>query len=307
MKILIAGASGFIGHELVREFERTQKVTALGRNKSILQQTFSNKVDCCTWDELDSLNAKDFDVIINLCGLNIAASRWNETIKKQLIDSRVNTCDRLTRWMMTYQAKPHFICANAVGIYGLQDSRDLRSFDENSPIDFNNPRDFLSEIGIRWQKALQPAIDFGIPVTITRFGVVLKKGQGMLKKLFPSFYFGLGSIIGNGRQCISWIHIDDVVRGIQFILNNPSQTGAFNLTSPHPVSQAEFAHELASCLHRPIFLKMPALMIGLLFGEMGDSLLLKGQRVLPQRLLELGYSFKFPTLDHALKHEFNNE
>ena len=304
MNILIAGASGFIGHELVHALKHEHQITALGRNKSILLREFSNNITCCTWDELAALDANQFDAVINLCGLNIAASRWNEKIKKQLIDSRVSTCAILIQWIMKYQAKPHFICANAVGIYGLQDNDDLNTFDENTPIDFDHPRDFLSEIGTRWQMALQPAIDYGMPVTSTRFGVVLQKGQGMLKKLFPSFYLGLGSIVGDGKQCISWVHIDDVIGGIKFLLNKPTLTGAFNLTSPYPVNQAQFAHEFATCLHRPLFLKMPAFAIRLLFGEMGECLLLKGQRVLPKRMLEAGYSFQYPKLNQALQHEF---
>ena len=152
--------------------------------------------------------------------------------------------------------------------------------------------------------ALQPAIDYGIPVTTTRFGVVLKKGQGMLKKLFLSFYCGLGSIIGDGSQCISWVHIDDIIGGIRFLLESSTLTGNFNLTSPYPVSQAQFAQALAKCLHRPLLFKMPAFLIRVLFGEMGDCLLLKGQRVIPKRIIEAGYVFQYPKLAQALQHEY---
>ncbi len=304
MNILIAGASGFIGHALVRALKSEHQITTLGRNKSTLLRAFSKQMRSCTWDELPKLNATQFDAVINLCGLNIAASRWNDKIKKQLIESRVNTCDKLIQWIIKGEAKPHFICANAVGIYGIQAIDDLSTFDEDSPINIEHPRDFLSEIGTRWQSALQPAIDYGMPVTSTRFGVVLQKGQGMLKKLFPSFYCGLGSIVGDGEQCISWVHIDDVVGGIEFILNNPTLTGPVNLTSPYPVHQTQFAEDLAGCLHRPLFLRMPAFLIRLLFGEMGDCLLLKGQRVLPKRLLEADYVFKYPKLPQALQREF---
>jgi uncharacterized protein (TIGR01777 family) len=196
------------------------------------------------------------------------------------------------------------MCANAVGIYGLQQRDDLTSFDEDSVIDYHTPRDFLNEIGIRWQMALQPAIDYGMPVTSTRFGVVLQKGQGMLQKLLPSFTLGLGSIIGDGQQTLSWIHIEDVVAGIQFLLRNPTLTGAVNLTAPNPVSQLQFARVLAKCLHRPLFLHLPARVIHWIFGEMGDCLLLQGQRVLPKRLLAAGYTFKYPDLVSALQHEF---
>lgn len=304
MNILIAGASGFIGQALVKSLQLNHHITILGRNKKTLQQAFSNTTTCYTWNELSLLDAKPFDAIINLCGVNIAASRWNDAVKKQLIDSRVNTSTLLINWLIKHQAKPHFICANAVGIYGLQSNIDQTAFDEDSFINTNNPPDFLSEIGVRWQQALQPAIDYGLSVTTTRFGVVLQKNQGMLKKLLPSFYIGLGAIIGDGRQSLSWIHINDVIGAVTFLLNKPELTGAFNLTSPNPVNQKEFSQALARCLHRPLFCKIPAFFIRLIFGEMGECLLLKGQRVVPKRLLEVGYEFQYPKLTQALQHEF---
>ena len=304
MKILIAGASGFIGHALVNSLHKEHQISVLGRNKSVLQREFSEDATCYAWDDLSTLDANQFDAVINLCGSNIAASRWNDAIKKELIDSRVKTCDMLINWIIKNQAKPHFICANAVGIYGVQTNGDQIAFDENSPINTDNPPDFLSEIGVQWQAALQPAIDYGLQVTTTRFGVVLEKNQGMLKKLFLSFYLGMGAIVGDGKQCLSWVHIQDVVGAITFLLGKPALTGAFNVTAPYPVSQQEFARTLAACLHRPLLLKMPPFLIRLLFGEMGELLLLKGQRVLPKRLLEEGYEFQYPTIKQALQHEF---
>ena len=304
MNVLIAGASGFIGQKLVAALQSAHTITVLGRDMASLQQRFSKPVNVVTWERLPNLEAKTFDTVINLCGYNIAASRWNHAVKKELIDSRVKTTATLIDWAIKYHAKPHFICANAVGIYGLQESQDSQELDEDSPIDFERPRDFLSEIGIRWQQALQPAIDFGMNVTTTRFGIVLGKGNGVLKKLSPSFYMGLGSIIGDGKQIMSWVHIDDVVGAIIFLLNKPDTRGVFNVTSPNPVSQAEFARALASVMHRPLLLKMPAFIIRMLFGEMGECLLLKGQRVVPNRLIELGYEFRYPDLKDALRHEY---
>jgi uncharacterized protein (TIGR01777 family) len=301
MNVLIAGASGFIGQKLVADLLPDNTITVLGRNKSLLERQFSNSVNKVNWDELLKLNASEFDSVINLCGYNIAASRWNDTVKQQLITSRVNTTSTLVDWAIKSKAKPHFICANAVGIYGMQDNGDNTELDEDSPIDFEHPRDFLSEIGIRWQQALQPAINYGMNVTTTRFGVVLGKKGGALKKLALSFNFGLGSTLGDGKQIMSWIHIDDVVRSIIFLLKKPELTGAFNVTSPYPVSQAEFARTLATVMHRPLFLKTPAFIIRALFGEMGECLLLKGQRVLPSRLIELGFEFHFPELKNALE------
>lgn len=305
MNILIAGASGFIGQKLVAACNPAYTITVLGRDNKNLKRHFKKPVKTVTWDMLPELDARTFDAIINLCGYNIAAARWNPAVKKQLIDSRVKTTGTLIDWAIKNHAKPHFICANAVGIYGMQESQNSQELDEDSHIDFEHPRDFLSEIGIRWQQALQPAIDFGMHVTTTRFGVVLGKGEGVLKKLNLSFYLGLGSIIGDGKQIMSWVHIDDVVGAILFLLNESELTGAFNVTSPNPVSQAEFAQTLATIMHRPLFLKMPAFVIRTLFGEMGECLLLKGQRVLPSRLLKAGFKFRYPDLMDALRHEYD--
>ena len=304
MNVLIAGASGFIGQKLVMALQPNHSITVLGRDRASLNHHFSQSVNCMTWDSLPDLDAKPFDAVINLCGYNIAAARWSNHVKKQIINSRVNTTATLVDWAIKNHAKPHFLCANAVGIYGIQGNDDNEELDEDTPIDFENPRDFLSEIGIRWQQVVQPAIDYGMNVTTTRFGVVLGKGEGILKKLSLSFYMGLGSIIGDGKQIMSWVDIDDVVGAILFLLNKPELTGAFNITSPHPVSQAEFARALASTMHRPLFLKMPSIVVRLLFGEMGECLLLKGQRVLPSRLIEYGYQFHYPELADALRHEF---
>lgn len=303
MKILIAGATGFIGQKLVRALEIDHKITVLGRDLIKLEQLFPHVEHCVTWHTLSDVNATEYDAIINLSGYNISGSRWNKSVKQELIDSRVNTTKTLIDWLLTQQAKPHFICANAVGIYGMQDSHDTKQSDENTPINFDIPTDFMSEIGVRWQQALQPAIDNGLPVTSTRFGVVLAKDGGMLKKLKPSFYMGLGSILGDGKQVLSWIDSDDLIAALIFLLNHPQLTGVFNLCTPNPVTQAEFAHTLASVMHRPLLLKMPAFLVKLIFGEMGDCLLLKGQSVIPTRLLQNGYSFQYPKLKDALQKE----
>lgn len=305
MNVLIAGASGFIGQKLVQTLKSNHNITVLGRNRSTLDRYFSNSINCITWEMLPTIKASGFDALINLSGYNIASSRWTQAVKEQIIDSRVKTTTTLIKWAIQQQATPRIFCANAVGIYGLQDSNDPEKLDENSSINFNHPRDFLSEVGIRWQQALQPAIDYGMRVTTTRFGVVLGRGKGILKKLAPSFNMGLGSIIGDGKQIISWVHIDDVVNAILFLLNNPTLTGAFNVTSPNPVSQAEFAEILAKVMHRPLLLKIPAFFIRMLYGEMGECLLLRGQRVVPSRLIEVGYHFKYPTLVEALRHEYS--
>lgn len=304
MNILIAGASGFIGRELTKVLSKTHHVSVMGREMKHLEQMFPDTIKKLTWDNLHNYDATQFEIIINLSGSNIGAKRWTQSVKKDLIESRTQTNKKLINWLIKQDACPHYFCANAVGIYGAHDKSTL-SFDENSPI--NNDKsinDFPKQICLAWQDSLQPALDTGIKVTTLRFGVVLKKGEGMLKKLEKPFSLGLGSIFGNGQQMISWIHYEDLVRAITFLLDHQNITGPINITSPNPVTQKEFAHDLALVLKRPLFLKMPSFFVKALFGEMGNYLILKGQSVVPKTLLESNFKFEYPTLISALKHEY---
>lgn len=300
MNILIAGGSGLIGKALIAGLPADYQWTVIGRDKTALAKLFPVQVNCLSWDDLPNQNAESFDVVINLCGHNIAASRWTDKVKAAIISSRVDTSQTLIDWLLSQEARPRFFCANAIGIYGMQAEGDETVYTEDSPIQTDPPKDFLSEIGLRWQAALDPAIAAGIAVTTTRFGVVLKKGEGFLAKLYPSFRLGLGSVIGSGQQVLSWIDYQDLVAAYQFLLERPDLTGAFNLTAPQPCTQAEFAHAFAKALGRPCWLKTPALVMKLLFGEMGDSLINHGQRVVPQRLQDLGFQFKWHRIEDAL-------
>jgi uncharacterized protein (TIGR01777 family) len=300
MNLLIAGASGLIGQELVTSLFKEHQITVLGRTKNKLSTLFPKEATYATWDELDLLNANTFDAVINLSGSNIAASRWSPKVKAELIHSRVYTSQTLIRWLVKNQAKPHFYCANAVGIYGLQEDGEEQAFTEDSVIDLVHPVDFLSEIGIRWQEALEEAEKAGLAVTTTRFGVVLKKRKGFLGKLYPSFIYGLGSVIGSGRHYLSWVDSEDLVNAYRFLLHQPQMTGPINITAPNPCTQKEFAKAYAKSLHRPLLLTTPTFVIRLLFGEMGESLINHGQKVIPKRLLEAGFIFKKPTIEEAL-------
>lgn len=302
MNILIAGASGLIGQELIHGMSNEHHFTVLGRHKDSLRQVFSGQVISVSWDELDNLDASQFDAVINLCGYNIAAARWNPKVKSDIINSRVQTTEILVQWILRRNARPHFYCANAVGIYGLQKNGDPTVLTEESIVDFGQPTDFLNDIGLRWQNALKAAEDAGLAVTTTRFGVVLKKGKGFLGKLYPIYFWGLGSTIGSGTQYLSWIDSDDVVNVYRFLLNHPQITGPVNITSPNPCMQKEFAEAYAKSLRRPLFLTTPALVTQFLFGEMGDALMNQGQRVVPKRLLDAGFHFKWDTISKALEH-----
>jgi uncharacterized protein (TIGR01777 family) len=302
MNILMAGASGLIGRELIKALHNEHNFTVLGRHKDFARQIFSGRIVSFSWDELDNLDAHNFDIVINLCGFNVAASRWSPKVKKEIINSRVHTTECLVNWILKQGAKPRIYCANAVGIYGLQNSKDLNSFDEDSIIDFAHPKDFLSEVGVRWQQALTRAEEANLAVTTTRFGVVLKKGKGFLAKLYPSYICGLGSVIGDGCEYLSWVDSEDLVNAYRFLLNNPQLVGPINITSPNPCMQKEFAKAFADSLHRPLLLNMPTYVTRLLFGEMGECLINHGQKVLPKRLLDAGFKFKWDTIQAALEH-----
>ncbi|KTC71687.1 nucleoside-diphosphate sugar epimerase [Legionella birminghamensis] len=306
MNILIAGASGLIGRKLVKALVADHQISVLGRNIKLLQAIFSDPVKQLDWDHLDTIDPRSFDAVINLSGRNISSLRWNNTIKQDIINSRVHTNKVLIDWLLKHQASPHFFCANAVGIYGTQADNDSNAFDENSAIDDETPHDFLSKVGILWEQSLQLAIDANIPVTITRFGVVLDREGGMLGKLAPVFKLGIGSILGKGQQIISWVDMQDVIGAYQFLLANPGLTGPLNVCAPEPVTQEIFARTLARVLKRPLLFRIPGWVIKLLFGEMGECLLLSGQRVLPNRLMDNGYQFQYPDLEDALEHQFAN-
>lgn len=305
MNILIAGASGFIGTVLARHLSKTHKITVLGRQLEKLALVFSKDIRHLSWDNLMQHDAKPYDLIINLSGSNIGAKRWRATVKKELIESRTKSNQQLIAWLIKYHAKPRFFCANAVGIYGAQEiSTDSLGEEAILP---PSSDDFLQHIGLVWAQSLQTAIDAGIPVTTLRFGVVLKKGEGMLKKLECPFRIGLGSILGRGHQTLSWIYYKDLIHAIDFLIEHPDVTGPVNITSPYPITQAAFAQQLAKTLNQPLFLKIPGWFIKILFGEMGDYLLLKGQSIHPKRLNALGFKFTYPTVESALREEFNKK
>lgn len=306
MNILIAGGTGFIGRYLVAALLSEQhEVTVLSRNLKKVATVFTKQVKAITWDQLNSLNADEFDAVINLTGHNISDHYWNKKTKQLIKSSRVNATKSLAQWCTQAKNPPHIYSADGIGIYGLQaTSSTLPSpLTETTPI--KPTSDFLNEVGRAWEQALLPAIDADIAVTIMRFAPVLKKGEGMLKKITPIFNLGLGGPIGSGQQAFSWIHVDDLVHAIQFLLQHPSITGVINMSAPECVMQKTFAKSLANAMHRPALLPTPAWMLKLLFGQMAEELLLAGQNVYPARLLENGYSFLYPTLNLALQHDWH--
>jgi uncharacterized protein len=310
MKIIVSGGTGFIGRNLIPALlKKGDEVTVLTRDESKVWSRDLTGVSKLSWEKLDAISSDNFDAIINLSGENISQARWSVSVKNKIKDSRINATKKLVQWVLKATSKkPHIYNASAVGIYGVSSSENSLAtrLTENTKVNWDHPTDFLSEVGQSWENETKPAVEAHIPVTLMRFGVVLKRKEGLLKKLEPSFNLGLGSVLGSGNQAITWIHIDDLVRGILFLLNHPNVTGPVNLCSPGSVTQKDFAKKLARVMHRPLMLRMPGFVVKSLFGQMGEELLLGGQNVYPERLKQLGFEFLYPDLESALKKEWGD-
>lgn len=295
MKILIAGSSGLVGTELV-SFLRHQghEVTRLTRSKNNSQETLF-------WDPalgvLDETDLDGFDAIINLAGENIANKRWTKKQKEKIRNSRVKSTSLLSQAMAKLKNPPEvFICASAIGFYG---DRPMESLTEES---LPSKGDFLADTCVEWEKSTQAAVDAGIRVINARFGIILSPKGGAMSKLLLPFQLGLGGIIGDGEQYMSWIALDDVVYGINYLIQDQTISGPVNFTSPEPVTNEEFTKTLGKVLDRPTIFPVPAFAAKLAFGEMADALLLCSAKVQPIKLIASRFKFAFPDLESALRH-----
>jgi uncharacterized protein (TIGR01777 family) len=297
MKILIAGASGMVGEALTKSLHQ-HDVIVLGRDKQKLKEKFPH-CKTLSWEHLDEFK-EPVDFVIHLCGENIGQKFWSKKFKKQIIESRTKTAQALIDWIKKTNITPHVLAANAIGFYGCYPDHHSPVFSEEMLLDENFPNSFLQHTSFVWQDVWND-LPINTPLTVMRFGVVLAKNQGMLEKLNLSYQFGMGAILGQGQQYISWISLDDLVKAIHFLIQHQAVTGPINLVSPCPVNQVIFGKTLAQVLQRPFFLKLPIALIKLLFGQMGEELLLSGQYVIPKRLNDLGFVFEYPQLEQALK------
>lgn len=308
MNIVVSGGTGLIGKSLIPALlANGHHLTIISRSPEKIAQLYQASVNGLSWQALNQIAPDTFDAIINLAGENIAEHRWSKTIKLRIKESRIQTTAQLVKWaLQATMKKPHLYNASAVGIYGAHPATSsvVKPYTETTPL-CGKSRDFCTEVGESWEKATQPAMGANMPVTLLRFGVVLKRHEGILKKLEWPFSLGFGTIIGSGEQSFSWIQIDDLIAGIIFLLNHPTITGPVNLCAPQCVTQKIFAKALATTLHRPLFLTLPARVVTTLFGDMGKELLLSGQKVYPEKLEKNGFHFTYPDLQSALQHEWN--
>lgn len=299
-RVLVTGATGFIGQLLVHELLADgHDVLVLTRRPSVAALLFSGQVKCIT--SMDELPENyPVDVVINLAGARILGWRWSEARKKVLLESRVALTKKLVEWIARAEHKPQLLLsASAIGYYGVQAQGDATDL-----IETNSPqRIFMSRLCQEWEAEALRANQYGVAVNIMRFGLVLGH-QGALPMMLLPIKLGMGGKLGTGKQWMSWIHVQDLLRGIAHLFRlhlDQGQTAGniYNFTAPEPLTQLEFNQQAASVLHRPCIIPTPAFLVRWLLGEQSD-LLLEGQKVIPHNLLNSGFSFEFPTAKSAL-------
>ncbi|QQX78686.1 TIGR01777 family oxidoreductase [Shewanella sp. KX20019] len=295
MNILITGASGFIGTQLVKRLSHHQ-LTLLTRHPEHTAERLGEHHHYLS--SLDGLtNLDSFDAVINLAGEPIAGKRWSDAQKKNICHSRWSITAKLAQLSSASDNPPSvFISASAVGYYGSQGSQHI---DEASQLSPESKAEFTHQVCQKWEQEAQNAASETTRVCIIRIGLVLGAQGGALAKMLPAFKLGLGGPIASGQQGMSWVHLDDLIALIEFLLINPHTSGVYNGCTPTPVSNKEFTKALASALNRPACIPAPAFGLKLALGEM-STLLIDGQYVVPKRTLQEGFTFKYSTIDSAL-------
>ncbi|WP_416138269.1 TIGR01777 family oxidoreductase [Halomonas sp. HK25] len=296
MRVLITGGSGFVGQRLCQHLaEAGHRLLVVSRDPEAVRARLPKGSDIRR-SVLDFVDTPP-EAIVNLAGESIAAKRWSDDQKKRLIDSRVNITRDLVILCEQLKASGDrpprvMVSASAMGYYGDQGDREVS--EETPPHD-----EFAHRLCKRWEDTAREAKDFGTRVALLRIGLVLDTGGGSLQKMLPPFKLGLGGRFGDGKQFMPWVHREDLVRAIHFLLDNAELEGPFNGSAPHPVTNAEFTRTLAKALKRPAIFPVPAIVLETAFGEM-SRLLLTGADMRPKRLQEAGFQFQFETLEAAL-------
>lgn len=296
MHILLTGATGTIGSHLAKELVRRGcKLTTLSRNpeKALLAQPFPAEI--MLWKKDSPLVFHEpVDGVIHLAGENIAAKPWTEERREELRSSRVDTTHNLVRSFERSGFKPKFwINASAIGFYG---DKAEAGTDERSP----KGNDFLADLCDTWEKASAPVESWGTRRVLLRTAVVLEKRSGLFAELLPLFRASLGGSVGNGKQHVSWIHIDDHVRAVLKAVDDESIAGPMNAVAPQPISNRDFATTLAQVLEKPALLPVPKVAVALKLGQGRASLAFADQQITPKVLLERHFSWKFPSCKEAL-------
>ncbi len=295
MKALITGASGLIGKALQAALkQKGWELLLASRSEPKDDRHFKWTVEEGFRDE-DLERLEGLDAVIHLAGENVAGLRWTEEKKKAIRDSRVLGTRTLIDAFNKLKNRPKaFIAGSAIGFYGNRGDDEMT---EASPAG----EGFFPEVCRDWEAESRRAEDLGIRTVLLRTGIVLSKDGGALGTMLLPFKMGVGGVVGSGKQWMSWISLEDQIRAILFVLENDNIRGAVNLTSPNPATNEQFTKTLGEVLYRPTFLPLPEFAVGMIFGEMGDALLLDSTKVLPKRLEDAGFEFKYPELKPAIE------
>ncbi|MCC3359579.1 TIGR01777 family oxidoreductase [Bacillus sp. REN16] len=296
MKIAIAGGTGFVGKKLTDYLlDQQHDVFILTRSgDKTSHHPNLQYVEWLTGNSTPEKQLYDVDAVINLAGESLNSVRWTEARKKRILDSRLTATKEIHRILSSLPKKPKVLLnASAVGIYGTSESDTFT--EESSHIG----SDFLANTVSAWEKEANKAHDLGIRTCFLRLGVVLSDDGGALTRMVLPYSFFIGGTIGSGKQWLSWIHIEDVLKGIDFLLHHETVSGTVNFTAPNPVQMKEFGQTVGSVLNRPHWLPVPGFALQLLLGEM-SILVLEGQKVLPEKLESHGFIFTYETVDKAL-------
>lgn len=295
MKFFLTGGTGFVGKGL------TQRLVGAGHEVTLLTRSlrkFGSHPPEISLVEGDPTRkgewqkfVREHDVVINLAGASIF-SRWTTEMKRVLRESRILTTRNLVETLDGSRVKT-FFSTSAIGYYGFHEDEELTESSLSGS-------DFLAQLASDWEKEARKAEDHGVRVVLTRFGIVLGEEGGALRQMIPMFKKYLGGPLGSGRQWFSWIHRDDLTQAFLFLLGRSEIFGPVNFTAPNPARNRDLAAALGKVLNRPAMLPAPGFMLRLVLGEFG-SILLKGQKVIPQKLLQGGFQFRYPTISEALE------
>jgi uncharacterized protein len=300
MRILIIGATGFIGRELIKELANAgHQPVAVSRNAGKAREILGSQAEIAEWDGMlpDGLarHIANAEGIVNLAGKNLASGRWTVRRKKQITESRVRTGRLLADAIRISASKPTVLVqASAMGFYGTPVEKPAF---EDHPAGTG----FLAELTRDWESSVSDAGLFVQRIVIIRTGLVLSENGGLLKKILLPFQFYSGAVIGSGTQWLSWIHILDEVRAIRFLIENEKSEGPYNLTAPEPVKMKSFINAISETLGKPAWMHVPGIFLKAVLGAMAEETVLSSQNIYPHKLLKEGYKFEYPHLSDALR------
>jgi uncharacterized protein len=294
----VTGATGLVGKRLCKRLiGRGDQVLVLSRNPPEAKKKIPQAAGTLFFSPNQPLDAQALEGIagvIHLAGAPLFGKRWDDSYKKEILESRVRGTERIVTALGQLQQKPEvLVCASAVGYYGNRDDTPLT--EEASP-----GSDFLSQVCLEWEAASAKVSALGIRRVSTRFGIVMDTKEGALAQMLPPFQAFGGGPLGTGSQWFSWVHAEDVVGIIVWALDNPQVEGAVNVTAPNPLTMADFCKTLGEVIRRPSWLPVPKFALELLLGE-AAQVLAEGQKVIPQKATQGGYTFLYPNADQALK------